>query len=227
MIEQLLPPTVCCAEAFDDEDADWDDLFGEERAVVANAVPKRRREFATVRRCAREALAQLDAPAGPLLPGERGAPQWPAGVIGSMTHCDGYRAAVVARACEVTGIGIDAEPNVPLPDGILDAIALPADRAALAALPTGGPAWERMLFSAKESLYKAWFPLTRRFLGFDEAAVEIHEGGSFTARLLAPTRSLAGRPLHTFTGRWLAHDGLMLTSVTVLAESRSAAIPLS
>ncbi|NDZ87966.1 4'-phosphopantetheinyl transferase, partial [Streptomyces sp. SID10115] len=62
-------------------------LFPAEEAVVANAVDKRRKEFTTVRHCARTALARIGVPAAPILPGHRGAPGWPDGVVGSMTHC--------------------------------------------------------------------------------------------------------------------------------------------
>ena len=80
MLEQILPPAVAVAEAFGDQ-ADAGLLPGEE-AAIARAVPKRRREFATARACAREALAQLGEPPVPILRGASGAPLWPAGVAG-------------------------------------------------------------------------------------------------------------------------------------------------
>ena len=100
--------------------------------LVARAVDRRRAEFTTVRTCARIALGRLGLPPAPLLTGSKREPLWPAGVVGSITHCDGYRAAAVARASEVAAIGIDAEPHDPLPDGILDRVTLPAERAHLA-----------------------------------------------------------------------------------------------
>src|SRR5262245_28830029 len=99
MIDELVPGAVTAVEAFvDPPDAT---LFPEEEAVVRAAVDKRRREFTTARVCARAALAKLGYPPIPILPGKRGAPTWPDGVVGSMTHCAGYRAAAVARATEV------------------------------------------------------------------------------------------------------------------------------
>ena len=77
-----------------------------------------------------------------------------------------------------------------------------------AARPRGaspGTCWDRLLFSAKESVYKAWFPLTRRWLGFEEADITIDPAdGTFTARLLVPAPVAGGSPLTGFTGRWLA-----------------------
>ena len=69
----------------------------------------------------------------PVLPGERGAPRWPAGVVGSMTHCAGYRAAALVRAADLASLGIDAEPHGPLPEGVLRRVALPAERERLRA----------------------------------------------------------------------------------------------
>ncbi|WFE64852.1 4'-phosphopantetheinyl transferase superfamily protein [Micromonospora sp. WMMD714] len=210
MIEQLVPTGAVAVEAFDDTDTE--PLHPEEAALVARAVEKRRREFTTARTCAHRALRALGQPPAPVLTGDRGAPVWPAGVVGSLTHCDGYRAAVVARRDDVETIGIDAEPDAPLPDGVLDAIALPDERAMVRRLTadTPGPHWDRLLFSAKEALYKAWFPVTGVFLGFDEARITLHPADrTFTARVLVPGR---GRD---FEGCYLHDAGLTLAVVAV------------
>lgn len=228
MIEEILPATVAWAEEFSDPPGA--ELFPQEAAIVARAVAKRRREFTTGRYCARVALGKLGVPPGPILTGERGAPRWPPGIVGSITHCDGYRAAAVAQAGDVRAIGLDAEPNDPLPRGVLDAVSLPVERARLAVLAAAAPAprpvaWDRLLFSAKESIYKAWFPLTGRWLGFEDADVTIEPGGTFTARLLptsAPPPQTPGPPRtpppESFEGRWLAAGALVLTAIAVPAE---------
>ncbi|MEV4483700.1 4'-phosphopantetheinyl transferase family protein [Micromonospora coxensis] len=215
MIERILPPAVAVVESFTDPTGL--PLFPEEEKVVAHSVPKRRREFTTVRDCARRALGQLGIAPAPILPGVRGAPGWPAGVVGSMTHCDGYRGAVVARASAVATVGVDAEPHAPLPDGVLDAIALPAERARTAALAAARPTlcWDRLLFSAKESVYKAWFPLTGRWLDFAEADIVVDPAGTFAARLLVPGPVLDGVPVTTFRGRFLIDRDLVLTAIAV------------
>ncbi|MFF3645100.1 4'-phosphopantetheinyl transferase [Streptomyces sp. NPDC002564] len=193
-------------------------LFPEEAAVVANAVAKRRDEFTTVRHCARTALARIGVPPAPILPGQRGAPGWPDGVVGSMTHCAGYRAAVVARAGEVTSVGIDAEPGEPLRDpDVLNLVADETERAALAALGARHRAtpWDRLLFSAKESVYKTWFPLTGRWLGFEDARVELDPAGTFTARLLVEGPVVAGAELKEFSGRWIVRNGIAATAIVL------------
>jgi 4'-phosphopantetheinyl transferase EntD len=218
LIEKILPGVVSCAEAF--ADAPDAMLFPEEAALVAKAVEKRRREFTTGRSCARTALGRLGVAPMPILPGERGAPQWPSGIVGSITHCAGYRAAAVAQTPDVLAIGLDAEPNDALPGGVLKTVATPCERAWLrdlgAAVP--GICWDRLLFSAKESVYKAWFPLTRRRLGFQEAEITIDaRAGTFVARILVPAPVVGSSPLDRFTGRWLACRGLVLTAITVPA----------
>jgi len=216
VIERLLPAGVAAVEAHDDPPDEV--LFPAEQAAVERAVAGRRAEFSTVRICARAALGQLGLPATPIVPGRRGAPCWPAGVVGSMTHCAGYRAAAVAFGRDVASLGIDAEPNAALPPGVLSLVARPEERAWLAeqAVAWPGVHWDRLLFSAKEAVYKAWFPLTGRWLDFHEASVAIDPfGRSFTAGLLVPGPVVAGRALTEFAGRFLVADGLVLTAIAL------------
>lgn len=213
MIEEILPSGVCVAEAFGDDDAEGQ-LFVEEEALISRSTDKRRAEFTTVRSCARRALRDLGQPPAPILRGTAGAPVWPAGVVGSMTHCAGYRAAVVAAGEQALSIGIDAEPARPLPDGVLSLVAVPGDRAALADLTDLDPTthWDRLLFCAKEAAYKAWYPLVGRWLGFSDATVMIDQDGMFVTHVQA-----AGpHEPATFTGRWMSRAGLLLAAVAVM-----------
>ncbi|MFE9443920.1 4'-phosphopantetheinyl transferase [Streptomyces sp. NPDC006602] len=223
MIEELLPATVVAVEAYAHDEPVNTRLYPEEEAVLTQAVPKRRREFTAVRGCARRAMEKLGVPPQPVLPGERGAPRWPAGLTGSMTHCDGYCAAALVRATDLASVGIDAEPDGPLPDGVLHSVSLPAERDRLLRLAQDHPGthWDRLLFSAKESVYKAWFPLTGQWLDFSEADIEIlvapgeRLGGTLRAELLVPGPTVGGRRLGHFEGRWTARQGLVATAVAV------------
>lgn len=211
MIEEILPRGVFAAHVFGDVEGAA--LYPEEESLVARAVEKRQREFATTRLCARRALSLLGETPGPLRAGPRGEPLWAAGLVGSLTHCDGYRAAAVARGGDIVALGIDAEPDGPLPGGVLDLVTLPEERRVLRALGRFGDAsWDRLLFSAKESVFKAWYPVTRRELAFREAVLDIDpRHGTFEAHLLVLDRPFAG-PL---SGRWLCRDGWLVTSVVV------------
>lgn len=219
MIEQILPPYVVSVDRIDDPpDAR---LFPEEEAVVARAVDKRRREFTTGRFCARRALELLGEPPVAIPTGARGEPLWPPHIIGSITHCEGYRGAALATKSAAATIGIDAEPNAQLPDGVLPTISLPEERNMLRLLTARRPGvwWDRMLFCAKEAVYKAWFPLTGRWLGFEDAVISLHPDGTFSARLKVTGPAVHDRPLTGFSGRWLVQDGLILTAIVVAANA--------
>jgi len=191
----------------------------EEEPLIAKSVAKRRNEFITVRYCARVALGELGLPPVPILKGDKGEPCWPDGVVGSLTHCEGYRGAAVGRRGEVRSVGIDAEPHDVLPKGVLDAISLPAERTELQALPSGLH-WDRILFCAKEATYKAWYPLTYRWLGFEDAHIvfgvdETGTAGGFESQILIDPAALSGPPLQTLSGRWSVRDGITLTAIVL------------
>src|SRR3954463_1638782 len=133
MLGTILPAGVESEEFFGD--APGGILFPEEEKIIAHAVEVRRREYAAVRSCARACLGRLGYPRGPILPGVGGAPTWPAGVQGSMTHCTGYTASAFPPPPGIGAMGIEAEPDAPLPDGVLDLVARPAERDRLAAAP--------------------------------------------------------------------------------------------
>lgn len=215
MIEEILPACAVAVEAWQDCVAQ---LSSQEEALIARAVQKRRNEFTTARVCAHTALQRLGRPVSSILTGERGEPLWPPGVVGSITHCDGYRACAVGNASEIPTLGIDAEPNSALPEGLLGDIARPEERPTLARLEAefSHIHWDRLLFSAKESVYKAWFPLAKRWLGFEDAVLTLDPVAcTFTARLLVEGPSLSDGPLRGFSGRWKVDGGIIATAVSI------------
>jgi 4'-phosphopantetheinyl transferase EntD len=241
MIDLILPEEAACAEAFDDEAEVA--LFPEEEAQLSKAVDKRRREYTTARHCARQALAGLGIAPMPIVTGDKGAPQWPDGIVGSITHTQGYRAAAVARTADIVTIGIDAEVHDELPDGVMSLVVRGGEGAHLRDLATRRPEihWDRLLFCAKEATYKAWFPLAHRWLGFEDAEITLRPDptgsaadsgapgvgaagagvglttGTFESRLLVPgPRPIPGaKPLKRFTGRFITTPTLVATAITV------------
>jgi len=213
VIERVLPPEVATAWTTGDPDVP---LFPEEAALVAGAVPSRRREFATGRHCARLALARLGVPATAITTGDRGQPVWPNGIVGSITHCAGYRAAAAARRDRLRAVGIDAEPHRPLPAEVTDMVLLPEEQAHLARLAAPGPAvhWPAIAFSAKESLYKAWFTLTERWLGFHDARLRFDRDGTFTAEIRIAAHTIEGTRVPPFAGNWHTDGSVIITAVT-------------
>ena len=183
-----------------------------EQALVAHSVEKRKAEFGDARWCAHQALSELGRDSTkPILRGERGMPLWPSSVSGSLTHTDGFRAAVVAPRLLVRSMGLDAEPAEALPDGVLGSIARDNELGQLTKLRSAGvDCADRLLFCAKEATYKAWFPLTHRWLGFDQAEIDLRADGTFVSYLLVrPT------PVPFIAGKWMIRSGYILASTAV------------
>lgn len=229
MIRSILPDDVVSV-TFDEldlsDEAALAALHPVEAEQISGAVVGRRVEFAAARACAREAMTRLGVPTGPIIRGGRGMPVWPAGVVGTLTHTDGLRAAALAPADRVRSLGLDVEPHGPLTDGVLDAVSLPEEAAWVRAArgEVGTVHWDRLLFTAKEATYKAWFPLTRRWLGFADAHITLtptivddeSATGVLRSRILVDPHAVDGGPdLTEFHGRWAVRDGYVASAIVL------------
>jgi 4'-phosphopantetheinyl transferase EntD len=127
--------------------------------------PKVRRPSGAARIVARELLSQAERaiPKGP-----SGAPIWPRGVIGSLAHDSDVAVAAVAPQREFASIGIDIEPAEALPPGNLETIATPREQLSLESYAYGG----RLLFAAKEAVFKAVADLDQSFLDHHDVEVD-------------------------------------------------------
>jgi 4'-phosphopantetheinyl transferase EntD len=187
--------------------ADMDDagqplaLHPEEEIFVAGAAAKRRRDFVLGRACARAALAGLGHGGAVIGMGEGGAPLWPVGIVGSITHTSGYAAALAGDARLFSGIGVDAERVGGVTEDLWPRLFDAAERDRLMGLDDAGRAiLATVIFSAKEACYKAW--ALKGALGFRDIRIAPDEGG-FTA-----TRSG-----ETLCGRFVVEGDLVLTAV--------------
>lgn len=214
MLPTILPSGVVACEARGDDGAAA--LFAAEHAALGRVAEGRRREFATTRACAHRALERLGRPAAAILRGADREPLWPPGVVGSLTHCSGYRAAAVACDQAFWAIGIDAELHRPIEPRIVARISDAEERRWMRRLGPGGTFWEVVLFSAKESIYKAWYPLTHRWLDFTDVSLRIDpERATLSARLRVEPPIVDGRPLDRFEGRFAAGAERVVTFVGV------------
>jgi len=144
-----------------------------EQSLYPRAPDARRQQAIAARELARRALAQLGGPMVAIGRGAQGAPEWPAGWTGSLAHSDTMAAALLGPARDYAALGIDLEPDAPLPEDA-SAIALDAvERRALAALPGGYARWSRAVFAAKECVHKCVHPLRGAWLEFDELRVHL------------------------------------------------------
>ena len=173
MIEEILPARRSRSRGARRRGAGRASSRQEER-WSARAVEKRRREFATGARLRppRPGAARAAARARPgrrarraALAGRRRRQHHP------LRRLPGRAPSPATPTCARSAI--DAEPHEPLPEGLLGDVASAGGARLLAELARTEPAvhWDRLLFSAKESVYKAWFPLAERWLGFEDAAL--------------------------------------------------------
>ena len=169
-------------------------VYPEEEVSILNAVPKRRREFAAGRNCARRALALLGVQDRPLPMGMDRDVLWPDGIVGSISHCDDLCAVAVARRDSAAGIGLDIERGGALESGVASLICTPVEQARLKDLPSRPrTSWPKLVFVAKESVYKCVFPLLRTFLEFHEVEIDLSlEAASFEATIRHPCMAKLG-----------------------------------
>ncbi len=185
-------------------------LLPEELEGTKQMVPGRLQEFMLGRYCARQAMLKLNEAAQPIPRGADRAPQWPAGLVGSITHTGAYAAAAVAREDSLAGIGIDIETTGPLEAG----------SAALICRPDENPTdleQAKLLFGIKESIYKAIYPTVGKFVDFQEMEVCLNESaGSFTA--IPHIRDFDAARLAGLQGKYLLTDELLLCSAWLVRD---------
>ncbi|MEE4185877.1 MAG: 4'-phosphopantetheinyl transferase superfamily protein [Gammaproteobacteria bacterium] len=165
LLVDLLPGGI--AVAVSDECPANAELLGAEATAAAGMVEARRREFAHGRHCARQALRQLGAPPTSIPKGDDRAPQWPPGIVGSISHTGSLAAAVVARTPGFAGVGLDIEAAGLLESDALKLILRDEEQASYSA------ADGRLLFSIKEAIYKCIYPQVQRYVDFREMHVTL------------------------------------------------------
>jgi 4'-phosphopantetheinyl transferase EntD len=210
-LSNLFPSSAAVVSA---NSAMWErPLRPEEEALIAGAVDKRQREFRAGRNAAHAALEQLQAQDAPLLRGDRREPLWPNGLVGSIAHCDDLCIAVCAKNRDLMGIGVDVEPLKPLPAGVDRYIHTREEAAFIAEYPDCHP--QRLIFSAKESLYKCYYPLLGRFFGFQSVTLSFDRAaGRFS---YTPTEQCeVSFPSWRFEGRYLIGERHLITACYLL-----------
>lgn len=170
----LSPPGILIGHRLISPGDEYALLAGEAETITARTLAARRASGAA-RIVARRLLAELGREACALPKEPSGAPRWPEGIVGSLAHDD--RVAVAALGLQRNaGVGVDVEPAAMLPPDMLDLVATPRERRGIAADPFGG----RLLFTAKEAVYKAVQPLDGIFLEFHDIEVDLTGGTAVT-----------------------------------------------
>ena len=186
-------------------------LLPDEAQFTGSMVPKRLKEFTRGRCAARAALRDLGHEAGPILVGPSREPVWPEGIVGSISHCDEIYAAAVADSASTRSLGIDIEEATPLDDDVLHLVCTPEEIAWLSGPDAAEVSWAgKAIFSAKESLFKCWFPVEGTYLDFLEATLAIDlRGRRWTGRILREPQR--GFPV-TISGQFRTMGPYLLTA---------------
>lgn len=193
-----------------------------ERSGIARMVPKRQREFTAGRVAAQRAMAALGQPAQPVLPGPDRAPIWPEGLVGSLSHCDSLCICAMAHRRDVLSLGVDVEEDTALEAEMIDTILTAPERRWLNHQRAGDMGrLAKLIFSAKETAYKAQYPLTREVLDFESIAVQ----PDLATGMFAATFTRSAGPFATGTrmeGRFARFAGLILTGLTLRRRGGTA-----
>jgi 4'-phosphopantetheinyl transferase EntD len=192
-------------------------LFPAEISAMASAAPRRLATFRSGRACARAALRELGSPDAAIPIGPSGAPIWPPGFVGSITHTSEIAAAIVARSPQVHGLGLDLETDEPFDDAAIVRIVCRPEEL-LAGHDPSDPAnlnRGKLLFVVKEASYKLYRPLSDAFLEFHDLSVSLDESSrAFRAELVNPQRpALTGD--RAITGVFTKAEGLFIALATL------------
>ena len=222
----LFPAAVVGAELREPGDPSL--LLPEEAACLGRAVPKRVQEFAAGRLCARRALAEFGVTDFPVRVASDRQPLWPEFLVGSITHTDGYCAAVVAERRRLSAIGVDCEVMGRVTRELWPSIFGPEESRWLDSLAQSERvAAVTLLFAAKEAFYKCQYPLVGEWLNFHDLLVTPLErgaaSGTFTAVATRPIALFARTPpaAHAASpvlGRFRFGEGLVSAGICLPAQ---------
>jgi len=186
---------------------------------LATAALERKIHYLAGRSCARDAMGELSPPHRdvPVPTGESREPLFPEGIVGTVSHTKRYAAAAVAHASRFRGLGVDVERwmKIDAPPRLAGHVTVPGELTHL--LETTGFLPHEALtlvFSAKESVYKAFFGAVRRYFGFHDARITRVEerSGAFFGQLESHLTGELSRG-YTFEGRYERVDGGLVTAV--------------
>jgi 4'-phosphopantetheinyl transferase EntD len=153
-------------------DGDELELLPEEMSAFAGSVIKVQRASGAARSVARTLLSRFGHPSQAIPKSKSGMPLWPEGIVGSLAHDARVAVAAMAAQQDFASVGVDVEPAEPLDPDLLHMVATPKERERIQDDPCHG----RLLFSVKEAIYKAVYPLEGTFLDHHDVEVSFSAG---------------------------------------------------
>lgn len=198
-----------------DPTSEYGELYGLEASLIPNAKSARKIEFAAGRFAARMAMTAMGLPAQPVLCGSDRAPIWPKGMVGSLTHSSNCCAVALTQASQFRAVGLDVEHDDPLSDADQAEVLTRFEKNWLLARPKSERGvLAKVIFSAKESVYKAQYPLTKQVIGFDAVDVALDTGnGRFAARFSQDVGAIAKDS--SVSGWFRQLEGSVVTGLTI------------
>ena len=207
-----------CLQAFLDSGVTWGlcacsgapKAMPEEEIRIGRAVTKRQQEFRAGRKAARDALMKLGYKPVAIRVGSGREPIWPNGVVGSISHTAKLAVAVVAPADTQRGLGVDLEEDIDLDEDLWQTLFTTTEFEWLYGIPDRErQRVARILFSAKEAVFKDQFPRTREVPDFTDLNLRLDTNlcrfdGNFLVKRL---NQIAG-PIR---GKWIRVAGQILT----------------
>ncbi len=213
MLEKIIP--FQCFTREGPIQVDHWEITLEETAFAQGFGARRKAEFFTGRSYARQALKKANQILPSLLPNSDRSPNWPLGIVGSISHTRDYCGVVLADQNHFRGLGLDIEVIGRITPEISSKVFLDKE---WDLLTSGSPSQRRegmaAIFSAKESFYKMQFPLTKGWVGFQDVSVRLEPEGRFLLSLEKDLNKefLQGR---AFAGNYTVFDSKVATLMVI------------
>ncbi len=183
---------------------------------LETAAAKRQSEFLAGRYCARQALKELLVPIAEQKVGTLNrAPVWPAGITGSITHTSGLARAVCSQTSNYRSLGVDTEILTNPEKALKLASQIMDEREQSLAGNLSQRDLFALIFSAKESIFKAIFPLTQQFFGYSDARIFSLKAGEFSFELCKDLDS-EFKSGYIQQGNYLFDESYVHTSVVIV-----------
>jgi len=191
-------------------------LYPQEDHLIAMAVDKRKQEFKAGRLLARKLLEECGIDHFPILMGNNREPIWPENISGSIAHSKNYCVVAVAQKDKIQGIGIDVEYIDRVIREVWDHICTEEELLWVFSRPKSDHRkYFALIFSAKESIYKCLYPLTKQWIGFEDVSIFVSpQENCFKARLNKDVGKLFNKGT-CLRGTYQFSDAVVYTGVTI------------
>ena len=184
-------------------------LVGSEIVKAAHMKPLRKNAFSSGRYAAHLAQNELGVEPSEIFSAGR-QPIWPAGQVGAITHSTDFAAAIVSR--DLLSVGLDIERLGRIKENLYDKFFTPSELASINEMT--GWEGETIIFSAKESIYKAIYFILRRYVNFKEVELALNiEDSTFSVSYIG--ENMMSLQHHKTCGYWSVCKDHVLTVVEI------------